>query len=368
MNLQGTEPIFTDNILLLGAGFTKNFGGLLADEMWAHIFNNEKVQAQPRIRELMLNDFDYESIYYSILEDPLFSDNDKKAIKEATKLAYDNIDKIIIEYTERHNQIRGFYSVDDFIRCFPPHDREIKNPKDGKIYHILPNENSKSFIFTLNQDLFFERVYPNLGYPKLSIPGIRNSPEWFTFPIVFNSPLTSSDYCKLPSEDELINKDILSKGNYFLIKLHGSYNWTSFDGSDIMVIGRGKKEQIQKEPLLKRYFEIFERVLSQEKRRLLIIGYGFGDDHINRIISNGVKCHGLKIYILSPESPEKLKKKLYEKSKELKEQSYDTFKDPINIWEGVSGYFQCINILLGDNGENQAMRKYFNEVFFGMDN
>ena len=126
-------------------------------------------------------------------------------------------------------------------------------------------------------------------------------------------------------------------GNYFLIKLHGSYNWTSFDGSDIMVIGRGKKEQIQKEPLLKHYFEIFEEVLSQGQRRLLIIGYGFGDDHINRIISDAVKYHLLKIYVLSPESPEKLKKKLYEKSKELKRQSNDKFEDSINIWQGISG-------------------------------
>jgi hypothetical protein len=365
MNIQSTEPIFTENILLLGAGFTKNFGGLLADEMWAHIFNHEKVQAQSRVK--MLNDFDYESIYYSVLEDPLVSYCEKEAIKEATKLAYDNIDKIIIEYAERHSQLRGFYNVDDFIRCFPPHDQEIKDPNDGKIYHRLPDENNKSFIFTLNQDLFFERVYPNLGYPKLFIPGIKNNSEWFTFPTTFNNPLTPSDYCRLPNEDELTNKNILLDGNYFLIKLHGSYNWTSFDGSDIMVIGRGKKEQIQKEPLLKRYSEIFKKALSQSQHRLLIIGYGFGDDHINRIISDAVKYHLLKIYILSPETPEKLKNKLYGRSKELKKQSYDRFEDPINIWKGISGYFQCMDILLGDDREHQTMKKYFNDVFFGRD-
>jgi hypothetical protein len=36
MNIQSSE-----NILLTGAGFTKNFGGLLASEMWAEIFNHE---------------------------------------------------------------------------------------------------------------------------------------------------------------------------------------------------------------------------------------------------------------------------------------------------------------------------------------
>ncbi len=362
MSNENTEFIFAENILLLGAGFTKNFSGLLASEMWAQIFNHDRVQAQPRIKELMLGDFDYESIYYSILEDSISSKNEITAIMDATKSAYKNIDKMIIEYAEQHRQIRGFYSIDDFIRCFPPHDR---NDGDLKGNPRLPDKNDKSFIFTLNQDLFFERVYPNLGCPKLSIPGIENNPEWFQFPTTFNSPLTKSDYYRLPSKDELDKKDIILEGNYFLIKLHGSYNWTSFDGSDIMVIGRGKKEQIQKEPLLTRYFEIFEQVLLKNKRRLLIIGYGFGDDHINRIISDAVIIHKLKIYILSPESPQELKKKLYEQSKELKQQSYEKFEDPISIWKGISGYFQCKEILLGDDRENVTIKKYFSDVFYG---
>lgn len=87
MNIQSTEPIFTENILLLGAGFTKNFGGLLANEMWAHIFNHEKVQAQSRIKELMLNDFDYESIYYAVLEYPLVSGKDRSPSSSVTGTA-----------------------------------------------------------------------------------------------------------------------------------------------------------------------------------------------------------------------------------------------------------------------------------------
>jgi len=135
---------------------------------------------------------------------------------------------------------------------------------------------NKSFIFTLNQDLFFERLYLR-NFRNHSIPGIDNNPEWFT--TNYNQPLEESDYCKLPSEDELNNKNILLEGNYFLIKLHGSCNWTSFDGSEMMVIGRGKK--IQTEPLLKRYFDIFDYVLSRGLHRLFIIGYGFGDIYIN---------------------------------------------------------------------------------------
>jgi len=37
----------TEHMLLLGAGFTKNFVGLLAKEMWTEIFNHKEIQAQP---------------------------------------------------------------------------------------------------------------------------------------------------------------------------------------------------------------------------------------------------------------------------------------------------------------------------------
>lgn len=328
MNIQSSE-----NILLTGAGFTKNFGALLSSEMWAEIFNHEKIQAQPKIKELMLDDFDYESIYYSIIEGS-FSDDERKAIKDAVKFAYEYIDAILREYIRNH-----------------PHPNELQNVTD--FIYRFGKTNNKSFIFTLNQDLFFERLYHNYAYAELSIPGIDNNSEWFR--TTFSRPLTISDYYRLPKEEKLNhNMDILLKGNYFLIKLHGSYNWTSFDGSDIMVIGRGKTEQIQKEPLLKYYFEIFKKVLSQGQRRLLIVGYGFGDNHINCIISNAVRVHGLKIYIISPVSPEEFKKKLFEKS-------------IINIWQGISGYFQYSlkEIFSEDLNKNQAIKEHFFDVFFG---
>lgn len=203
--------------------------------------------------------------------------------------------------------------------------------------------------------MLFERLFPRNCCANLSIPGIDNNSEWFT--TYFNKPLEESDYCKLPNEDELSNKDILLEGNYFLIKLHGSCNWISYDGSEIMVIGRGKKGKIQKEPLLKLYFEIFENVLSQGRRRLFIIGYGFGDKHVNEIISKAIIKHELKVYIHSPESPKTFKEKLCEGS----EKSEDT----TNIWKGISGYFQCVEeVLINSDFKNQAKKKHFYNVFF----
>ncbi len=167
----------------------------------------------------------------------------------------------------------------------------------------------------------------------------------------------------MPKKNKFSSKSssLLKEGSYFLIKLHGSYNWKSYDGSDMMVIGRGKRKQIHKEPLLTYYYDLFKEVLFQDQRRLLVIGYGFGDEHINSVLSEAVREHKLKIYILSPESPKSFKEKLCDGSQKS--------EDTINIWEGVSGYFQCIeDVLLKDVYGNQFEKEQFYDLFFGNSN
>lgn len=370
MSDENTGSIFSEDILLLGAGFTKNFGGLLANEMWAEIFNHKEIQAQSRIKKLMLNDFDYECVYYSVLEgfkdkegllgkigeSIAFEKEEKDTIEKATTAAYMYIDEILREHVINHPRpIELNYFNDLIYQIGGQSIRYEKFYRDEIFYHSHTDTKKKSFIFTLNQDLLFERLFPKNCCANLSIPGIDNNPEWFT--TCFNKPLEELDYCKLPNEDQLSNKDILLEGSYFLIKLHGSCNWISYDGSEVMVIGRGKKGKIHKEPLLKLYFEIFENVLSQGRRRLFIIGYGFGDKHVNKIISKAIIKHELKVYILSPESPNTFKEKLCNGS----EKSEDT----INIWNGISGYFQCVEeILINSDFKNQAKKKRFYDVFF----
>ncbi|AKB53936.1 MULTISPECIES: SIR2 family protein [Methanosarcina] len=377
MSNKNTGSMYAENILLLGAGFTKNFGGLLASEMWAEIFNNEKIQAQPRIKKLMLNNFDYESVYYSVLEGledkesllPTlkFKRKEKDAIQEATKAAYDTIDETLLRRLRKYPEIEWIHNTDT-------------------LFFNFGNTKNKSFIFTLNQDLFIERFYQNPLEPRdptkiyilrLCIPGIDKYPVWYMNRdsfydfIPFSTDeereqfynLKKEDYYLLPNEDVLNSRkeNLLKKESYFLIKLHGSYNWISSNGSKSMVIGRGKTEQINNEPLLRFYFDTFKEVLSQDKRRLLVIGYGFGDEHINSVISNAVKNHGLKIYILSPESPKSFKEKLCD--------GCGKSKDIINIWNGVSGYFQCVeDVLLKDTYGNQSEKEHFYNVFFGKNN
>ncbi len=57
--------------LLVGAGFTKNFGAPIASEMWNLIANNEILQYQKRILKLIQYDdsgHSFESLYHFVIE------------------------------------------------------------------------------------------------------------------------------------------------------------------------------------------------------------------------------------------------------------------------------------------------------------
>src|SRR3990170_2919744 len=118
-----------------------------------------------------------------------------------------------------------------------------------------------------------------------------------------------------------------SSGRFHYVKLHGSMNWRSSDGKDAMVIGMNKLEQIGNEPLLEWYYETFKQVLSCQDRRLWVIGYGFGDSHINEVIARSIAEHGLRWYPISPNSPKDFKTVLFTRPYGKK------------LWKGFARYF-----------------------------
>jgi SIR2-like domain len=86
-----------------------------------------------------------------------------------------------------------------------------------------------------------------------------------------------------------------------IYKLHGSLDWQ--DGSsDLFVVGGGKESYIQSKPLLVHYFKLFREYLLQPSTRLMIIGYGWADDHINRLILDSPKANtSLGIFHVHPD-------------------------------------------------------------------
>jgi SIR2-like domain len=150
-------------------------------------------------------------------------------------------------------------------------------------------------IFTLNQDTLLERLYVRKlevaanPWKGASLPGMRRVFNANTAPISF-----WSDYIWQPRSraEFLIEPDLQP-----IYKLHGSSNWISADGGEMLIIGGEKFRAIASYEVLTWYSTEFERWLS-EGVRLMVIGYGFQDAHINRALL--AADQGLQLFVVDP--------------------------------------------------------------------
>lgn len=324
----------SDRVLLTGAGFTRNFGGLLAKEMWAEIFNNHRVQENSRLRALLLDQHDFESVYFDVMTKAEWEESDKEILADAVYKAYEGIDEVVRSWVFCKD---ATYPVNDYgLRKFISRFGEAEQP---------------GFFFTLNQDLFIERKY--VGDEKPTRPGVPNNPQWFRDHS--QQPLlTPGDLSQLPTQEKLEKeKDTLFSGSdFFYIKLHGSHDWIDSDGNRRIVIGRDKNNQINREPLLREYLSVFKQVLSQGQSHLMIIGYGFGDDHINHVIADAIRKNDLKVYVLSPLS-------IGEFSESMMVGEMRT------IFDSLALYIDCdlLSLFPPDQSETRHIRRIYERFF-----
>ena len=306
----------SQNILLTGAGFTANFGGFLAREMWEIIFNNPKLNNIQKIKNLLRDNFDYEAIYSIILNSTNYISEEKNSFKEIIKESYNSLDKVIKNYNFTGTDPYGIniYGVRELLTIF------------------TKCNNQTGIHFTLNQDLFMERQFCRcpLGFSGPQFKDYRD--------LIYSRRLDPEKSITLPNTQQVKEFQInhISNCGDFFIKLHGSHGWLSANGGDQMVLGSHKSENIQKEPLLKFYFELFEKALFRQNIKILIIGYGFRDEHINTCLIKAIKEYGLKIHIISTESPELFKQRLLYP---------DPNHQPLEvkgqiIWNGIESYYQ----------------------------
>ena len=171
----------------------------------------------------------------------------------------------------------------------------------------------------------------------LEIPGLH-CPKWFNgqIPAILDSEST----VQLPEEAgvEALKARFETKTSpaFAYVKLHGSFGWVRKDRSDVMVIGHTKTEMIKREPLLCWYLELFREVLRNPGRNLVVIGYGFGDDHINEIIADAVRNSGRRLFLISPLDPKDFRDRLI---------PIHGFNVSIpnrgeDLWNGLGGYYR----------------------------
>lgn len=299
---------FKKLMLFTGAGFTKNFGGFLGWEMWAKIFNNPKIQAHQRVADLMRDNFDFESIYAQVVRGGSFTDVEVEAMKGAVNEAYKSLDGAVRQwvFNDSNPIALNTYGL------------------GSDLFGLFHGAGENGLYFTLNQDLYIERHngFVTPGAPRFPFGnGLTNMAE-----------LTTNQFLQLPAADVAATKfqtDIESMSGIAYIKLHGSYGWKSADGGDQMIIGHDKIGDIDREPLLKKYFDFFKEQINEGDKRMLVIGYGFADMHINQALLDAVQNHGLKLYVIAPSPPKKL---------------FDHFQTgghyyAMDIWKGIAGYF-----------------------------
>lgn len=308
------------HILLTGAGFTHNFGAPLAEGMWNKIFNNNIVQANPALKKLLANNLDFEAVYESVVQREEAGSAAKDAMRAVVETAYCEMDTTV--------RIRIADSANS------PSQLESRDLKEELLQRFHPkNPTQYGFIFTLNQDLGIEYLAyrTNLGIDCPAIPGWHQRIGAVLEPNRDFKPVKdrSLSLFRVPDTASVdAAKRNFAPDNLWYVKLHGSHDWVDSGGKGLKVLGGMKPEQMAREPLLKWYWEIFKDVLFQKDRRLLVIGYGFRDTHVNRILAEGVKNAGLKIFILSPEAPKDLFPKI------------DAHPHGQGIRRGIAGYFQ----------------------------
>jgi hypothetical protein len=277
-------PDSGDLILLTGAGFTANFGAPVASELWSLLFAQPSIASSPRLHELALQNFNVEDLYQDVMDGD-YTRDEKAAFEEAISGLYREVDETVRAYRDGPGTPES-HKVREFVATFGRATR--------------PN-----FVFTLNQDLFFERHYYNAPpYPDLTLPGLGpHRQEWFS--PHYKGALDASSTVVLPTAQAVAadTRQPLNPG-FFCLKLHGSQNWRDSSGHHRMVIGTRKADFIRSEPLLRWYFEVFREVLLSRRHRILVIGYGFGDSHVNDVLAEAAANGKLELVILDIRQPE----------------------------------------------------------------
>lgn len=308
---------FKKTLLFTGAGFTANFNGFLAREMWSWIFNNPKLDNAGGVK-LKLKDpqskFDFEQIYSDVFDSRSnLPEHEVEIFKQVVNEAYITMDKVI-------------QSSWDSLPIHPADLQRFLNK------FIDPGDSGAGACFTLNQDMLLEK---RLGWRPLCPSQMNYQGNWGD---VSNQDLAADTSKTLPSAEELEEyKNQTTNLAHCYIKLHGSLRWVSQEGNDSKVIGINKMNTIRRIPLLNWYFELFNEAIVAGDVKLVIVGYGFRDPHINDLLATACENHGLKLFIISPQDPEAFLDDLL-----YRNQGVARSADPIGskIWNGVSGYFQ----------------------------
>jgi hypothetical protein len=259
-------------LLLTGAGFSYNWGGPLASDVFSALLADKDLD--DHTRDLL---FDSGGAFETVLAD--------------LQLSTDPTDQ------KRHDAlitaVAGIFH--GMNNTFMHVQFEFENPPS--VQHSMTSFLSRFHaIFTLNQDALLEQHYnPMLGPPNnwghLQLPGMRFMPP-------FQPSGARQDKFALMEPHPPFGT--FGSGAQLYVKLHGSVNWVESNmGKRILIMGGQKAVSIGRYPILTWYHDEFRKMLLRPSARLMVIGYSFSDTHINDAIVDGLAA-GLKLFVVDP--------------------------------------------------------------------
>lgn len=246
-------------VLLLGAGFTRNWGGRLASEFVGTLC--QRMLDRPHLNEMLRTSGNFEAVFGDRLlatrREPnnVQAREDVRSLSQAIRETFRSMNAALLQQP---------FSFSNDIRCSM---RRFLSQFDA--------------IFSLNQDLLLELHYDGVllenhtRWAACVYPGVPYVHDWL-------NPKSKIDRIDilLPVASSASAPEPRCQPVY---KLHGSTNWRSADNSELLVIGTGKEDTIAGIPLLRHYAQVFRDYLCRGGTQVMVMGYGFADLHINEV-------------------------------------------------------------------------------------
>jgi hypothetical protein len=263
-------------VLLLGAGFTRNWGGRLASDFIGTLC--QQVIDRPHLNEMLRVSGNFEEVVGNRIMVARREPGNTQALEDERRLS-----QAIRQVFRKMNAglLNRQFNFSQDVRCST---RRFLSRFDA--------------IFTLNQDLLLELHYGGVllenhrRWNACVFPGVRITHDWLN---------PRSEVERLDMVLQVAASAIgTGPGEQPVYKLHGSARWRSSDDNDLLVIGTGKEDTIAGIPLLRQYGEIFRNYLFHGGTEIMVIGYGFADRHINAALLEGAREHSLKMFLVNP--------------------------------------------------------------------
>jgi len=246
------------HILLTGAGFSRNWGGWLASEAFEYLLG------APEIDEHLRFELWRTRTIGGGFEDTLISLQTAYHANASPE-------------NKRRLEAMTLALVGMFVAMRKAYAAEPLEPDDRNALWVMRFLAQFDAIFTLNQDTLLEDYYAG---------NVRWNEKWSGSYLPYMEPLYSEAKIVHRIGDTLMTPAIhlapsLELQPYY--KLHGSFTW--YLGADrLLVMGGNKTEAIRTPNVLARYHQEFAQQLATPNTRLMVIGYSFGDQHINETI------------------------------------------------------------------------------------